>query len=82
MWKIINNIIKNKNKSYTAPTKLFNTSGQNTLISPHSISEAFNDYFSNIANTLADTIPKPNKDFNYRPSHLKHGVKHHFLCNQ
>jgi len=79
MWKTINDIIKNKNKS---PSKLVNTSGQNTLTNPQSISEEFNDYFSNIAKTLADIIPRPNKDFNCRPSYLIHGVKTSFFMQQ
>jgi len=39
MWKTINDIIKNKNKSFTAPTKLVNTNGQNTLTNPQRISK-------------------------------------------
>jgi len=61
IWKTINDIIKNKNKSFIAPTKLVNTSSQNTLTSSQTFSEAFSDYFSNIAKTLADTIPKPTR---------------------
>jgi len=45
MWKTINDIIKNENKSFTALTKLVNTSGQNTLTNLQGISIAFNNYF-------------------------------------
>jgi len=31
LWQTINDIIKNKNKSFIASTKLVNTSGQNTF---------------------------------------------------
>jgi len=67
------------NKTFSAPTKLVNTIGQNTLTSPQNINEAFNDYFSNIAKTLVDTIPQPNKEFNCTSSHLIHTVKTSFF---
>ena len=63
IWQIINDITNRKNKSTNEfPMLIHNGINHKT---PKEVVEAFNDYYVNIATTIANKIEEPKKDFKF-----------------
>jgi len=63
-WKLINSLIKGKEKGLTSPDELINPVNQQHTNDPTHMAKIFNDYFVSIDNKLAAAIISPaNKQY-------------------
>ena len=55
-WETVNELIYNKKRSSSPPSKLMNSNGE-VISNPLAIAEEFNEFFTNVGKTMATFLP-------------------------